>query len=353
MRCLSCRAAGLPTAKGRWGRWVPFGTCRVPTGPLSLRRGSPGHLPEVTFKKQVKPRSCRCCSSLTIREGPPKNPRFRRGWAAPIARGKNVSTVEEYVYAYILILTEDLGLPEIFSRREEIIQELHERISIIVDEIDYDFHCDILALAIKLFDGLDKNGSFETEHDEIVGTYYKYITSKFPGFRSGFFAGNRIVKTHRRVGDRYFREIFERFAEIEQEEISALDPTVAPVDGASTGDVVQAELIPASDRLVPLNHNAPEYQEVRQGIEDAIEKVSNLKTNRLSVDEKATAIAALRSASNLWEAFELKSIHIKVGIIMALEDVEKLIGEAFKMVSGALLVDFIKSLLKIWTGCDF
>lgn len=265
-----------------------------------------------------------------------------------------MSTVEEYVYAYVLVTIKELGLSEAFLKRHETLNELHGRIDGAIGDIDTHFYVDIQNISAQLFDELLSHGAFEVENDEIVGTYYKYAPHMYPSFRKNFINNSRIVQMHQRIGERYFREIFERFAELEEEE-EAEGPQVSAksTETVQATDAIEAELIPASDRMVPLNHNAPEYEEIRAGINDAIQQVAELKTNRLSPDEQASAVATLKSAASLWEAFELKAVHVKVGIIMALEDVQAAIGETFRLVAGGLLVDAIKALIKAWTGFDF
>lgn len=116
---------------------------------------------------------------------------------------------------------------------------------------------------------------------------------------------------------------------------------------------VEGEIIPASDRLVPLNHNSPEYSEIQDALAAAVDEVTNLQTNELSADEKASAVASLKSAAELWNAYQLKAIQVRVGVRMAIENVQAATGLTFQTIAGSLLLDAIKTFLKHCVGLDF
>lgn len=117
-------------------------------------------------------------------------------------------------------------------------------------------------------------------------------------------------------------------------------------------DVASTELVPASDRLVPLDHNSAPYREVKEGLAGLYEEFRSTNDLECSPSERERLLTSLSAAQKLWEAAQLKIIQIKVGIIITVEDVVALLSKAGKAVGGALLVDTIKSIVKQKTGFD-
>ncbi len=118
----------------------------------------------------------------------------------------------------------------------------------------------------------------------------------------------------------------------------------------SPDNVVEIVGIPASDRLVPINHNAPEYSEIAAQLIAVKESVRGF--NEAPEADRNRIITALEAAQTYWEALELKVIQVKVGILMAAEDAADLLANSAKAVAAALLVDAIKSFIKAHTGID-
>jgi hypothetical protein len=109
-------------------------------------------------------------------------------------------------------------------------------------------------------------------------------------------------------------------------------------------------VVPASDRLVSLDHNRPEYQQVKSGLAELKTEVAGL--NDIQADERDRLITSLSAAQSLWEAAQLKVIQIKVGIILAVEDAKAALVKVGKAVVAALIVDALKALIKSQTGID-
>ena len=113
-------------------------------------------------------------------------------------------------------------------------------------------------------------------------------------------------------------------------------------------DGVSAEIVPAADRLVPLDHNLPEHLQVKRGLEELHEAVRSVN----DLPERDRLLASLTAAESLWQAAELKIIQIKVGVIMVIEDAGRALAATAKAVGAALLVDAIKALVKAKTNID-
>jgi hypothetical protein len=113
-----------------------------------------------------------------------------------------------------------------------------------------------------------------------------------------------------------------------------------------------AAIVPAANRLVTLDHNRPEYQEIARGIEGLYEQVRQDNEVGDTAKERDRLLRSLIAAKELWSAAELHVIQIRVGVAMAVEDATNAIVKIGKAVGAALLVDLIKTFVKNATGID-
>jgi hypothetical protein len=117
-------------------------------------------------------------------------------------------------------------------------------------------------------------------------------------------------------------------------------------------DELSAELLPASDRLVPLDHNSAPYREVKEGLAALHEAIRASNDLPCSVDERDRLLASISAAQQLWDSAQLKIIQIKVGIIITLEDAFDLLSKAGKAFAKVVLIDTVKSIVKHKTGIE-
>ena len=110
--------------------------------------------------------------------------------------------------------------------------------------------------------------------------------------------------------------------------------------------VEHGELIPASDRLVTLNHNQPSYQEISEAFDEAIERAKQIRPNDVSGDEHASVVAGLAAARRLWDAFELTRMQFEVGLLLAVERAENVLKTSFNLVKGPLLMEALKAIYR-------
>lgn len=83
--------------------------------------------------------------------------------------------------------------------------------------------------------------------------------------------------------------------------------------------------IPASDRVVTINHNAPEYEEVRTGLEGIEEQLRG--SNKIGPDIKEQALAEMSASKALISARLVRLDAIKVVLIGMLRWVGKVFAE--------------------------
>ena len=104
--------------------------------------------------------------------------------------------------------------------------------------------------------------------------------------------------------------------------------------------------------MVPLNHNAPEYIEIRAGIADLTDQIREWNGDPDNPDERSRLLHGLEAAQRLWEATQLEYMQIKVGVIMAVEAVGPRLEALGKGVGWKLLIDAIKGFLKHYANID-
>ncbi|WP_324260399.1 hypothetical protein U4960_09450 [Altererythrobacter sp. H2] len=124
-------------------------------------------------------------------------------------------------------------------------------------------------------------------------------------------------------------------------------------NGLKFSDHFEAKAIPASDRLVPLNHNSAEYKEIDEGLTSLLNDVRGNNAVGETVEERERIVRSLSAAAEYWASLELKVIQIRVGVVMAVEDAGKALERVGKATAWSLLVDLIKRLVKDKTGIEF
>jgi hypothetical protein len=129
-------------------------------------------------------------------------------------------------------------------------------------------------------------------------------------------------------------------------------------DSIAISDEVEAELLPAAGRMVTIDHNSPEYEVVRAAIGDLRGELEASRgeftgSNSQPPAELDRLIFSLAAADQLWQSCQLKVIQIKVGIILALEEVAEALLTLGKCVAIEIAVDALKQIVKRSTGFDF
>lgn len=129
-------------------------------------------------------------------------------------------------------------------------------------------------------------------------------------------------------------------------EVAESLPSLSSLVQGDTTDRTKPILAPTADGVVPLNHNQPGYTEIAHGLDKAIEEALAIRPNELSGDEHATLVSALKAARELWNAFELDLMQVRVGLLMAIQEAEKALKKTFTLVKGPLLVEAIVAFFK-------
>ena len=110
--------------------------------------------------------------------------------------------------------------------------------------------------------------------------------------------------------------------------------------------------VPAADRIVPLNHNEPDYLAISEGLTAVTEAVRGFNDYEADPAERDRVLASLSSAIALWDAAQLKIVQVKVGVSLAAEDASHFLTGTAKAVAATILVDAIKAFVKNHWGFD-
>lgn len=106
-------------------------------------------------------------------------------------------------------------------------------------------------------------------------------------------------------------------------------------------------LVPAANRIVNLNHNNPEYNEIKNDLEKLHEAVRGLNDSKFDEQTKENAKNEIEAAQRLWQSTELQFIQIKIGIILAIEKAGKLLKDTAHKAMSALVIDKVNAYIKI------
>lgn len=98
---------------------------------------------------------------------------------------------------------------------------------------------------------------------------------------------------------------------------------------------------PAANRIVPLSHNEPEYLQIAEQLTDLATAVNG--DNELVPEEKSRLYGSLNGAKALWGGLEVKAIQLKIGVLMAVEEVKPAAKNKFYEVLVDALIASVKA----------
>ena len=200
---------------------------------------------------------------------------------------------------------------------------------------------------------------------------------------AAYFVSNRTDKyavTISEIREHFNFEIPDRFARIALADIYARDLSAGYLTDESLGEqtialtaagIKEAEAIiagnesdisefdtadnsvPAADRLVTLDHNSAEYQEISRKLKNLKDALRLTNDAGQSGGERDRLVDSLDAAIQLWASSQLKIIQIKVGVLMVVEDVGSALQKAGKAVGWSLIIELIKDYVKNKAGIEF
>lgn len=110
-------------------------------------------------------------------------------------------------------------------------------------------------------------------------------------------------------------------------------------------EVAEKASVPASDRIVTIDHNQSDVIKITEGIEEIGEVFRGINSAKIDEGVKNRLSNSLEAASQLWSSCELKLTQINVGILMTLEEIEPYLKDTAKAATIAGIIELIKIFL--------
>lgn len=239
--------------------------------------------------------------------------------------------INPYISVHFLRSVDTIPLPDSHSKEHELRPKLTAFFQDWAKKNNIEDICDASQLSGELFDSLVQAGQIIQEEHAFGVKYYRFANNRYQKYRDKILAGNRISQSADSVGGRYFSDIYDAY----RDQVSSFGTDIT---------------IPASDRMVSLDHNAPEYREIAEGISGLEEQVRGC--NEISPEERDYLKAGLAAAKILWDSQQLRVIQVKVGVLMAVQDAVNTLEKLGKAVALKFLIDAIKSFVRNHVGID-
>jgi hypothetical protein len=125
-----------------------------------------------------------------------------------------------------------------------------------------------------------------------------------------FYAGKSIDDCVLRMSDQFFKPFARELRRFIQKNFD--EPI--PDESSKTDKYQEIELIPASDRIVPINHNAPEYRSLISGLEGLEEQLRG--SNEVDEGLRSRAIAEVQASQKLLQAESVR-LDVARGFVIA------------------------------------
>jgi hypothetical protein len=273
-----------------------------------------------------------------------------------------VSTADILPYARLVLIKalDNQGWPEGFHRRSDLVESLKQKTIPKLQKFDPRIDEDTLdGLVDLLFDEMAKENAFPRSYDPFAGDYFTVGKDRIKLFRTNALNSNSIIAKANQIGfDSFFADVFAGFRVQQDSSARAVDGAPQVRNGERSMnqvrliDEVQADLLPASDRLVPLNHNSAPYKEIASGLAKLHEELRGANDLDCSPEERERLVASMGAARQLWDAAQLKIIQIRVGIIIAIDDAINALTAVGRATGKSMLITLIKSFVKNATGID-
>ena len=196
---------------------------------------------------------------------------------------------------------------------------------------------------------LGKNGVRKTG-DDYAGHWYKLDVASKNKIVQEVHSRNPAYNRVKAIGEEALARALIKIAEEDGLGRFPFESSEPDFDGDPTNVEV---VVPAANRLVPLNHNEPEYVEIRDHLDGIYEEFRGSNEAGSTEAERDRITRSLDAARRLWSSVELQVLQIRVGIIMAVEEALNALKKVTKASSHAILIDLIKNFVRDKTGINF
>ena len=237
-------------------------------------------------------------------------------------------------YVEAAFITEAAGRPDDLEQNfVEKVKILHNIRFLVGIDTPVDVLEQILTRALE-------TGGAELIRDEMAGEFYRFLLPRLNQiYGLATESADSLIYKYSIIGPKFLENAVSRFGDSEK------NPERPILEQPS----IQ---IPASDRIVSLNHNDPDYISIRRELSAIAEAARGINDTDISDEQRDRINKGLAAASELWEATELKLIQVKIGVVMAIEDAKPIFKETARLLAIDALIAAIKAFIKATTGVD-
>ncbi len=244
-----------------------------------------------------------------------------------------MSTNQIYQYLRVAYLIENLN-PSIFSDGYEKYEEISTRITFDVHSVAEKYSVSEIAplkdVADKIFENLLNENLIEIEDDPIAGKYYRVKKDAIPKFRIVLLSDDPIYVRVQKIGSRLFEDVFSKYAQNYDKGNFVTD-----------WDVV----IPASDRIVSLDHNQIDY--IEAPLLEVIDALSADNGDPDSLGYRERILGQLKAGRELIISGTFRAWLLKETLLTALgELIQRYSGAAIGIAASKLLELLLEQIFK-------
>jgi hypothetical protein len=230
--------------------------------------------------------------------------------------------IDPYLRTIFISEQVDLAISSGFHRRAEILPVFSQNMAALAKAYGAPSVFDTDEVAAALFSELLEHKVITEDSQRFAGKYYSVSLKRYQDFRAKFFDSDEIHKVAKRIGARFYPDVFSGY----QAHLTGLEPEQIGV--------------PASDRIVLLSDNDPGLQHIKSQTSalSAMLTTSN-DVGDLTPDE---AVAAAAEISALGAMLDQPSVRLSTIASYATKSLkwvaEKAAGAAVGKAAWALLV---------------
>lgn len=239
------------------------------------------------------------------------------------------NSIEDYALAYVLGNAERLNIPDSYMRSEELWSHFAEEIENHLASLDARGLVNTTITAQKLYELMLDYELFGVIGDAVAGDYIAYRPGKYAKFRDQILSNSPIYSVASRVGNRFYKDVFDKFSEINS--------------GTSVerGETHVDAVAPASDRVVTFSDNEISDFDIKTS--EIISAVSAQNQIDGSPGLREILLGQLKAGRELIRAGSFKLYVLEVTLVQSLTFLaQRYEKEAIGALAAALLTTLLK-----------
>ncbi|WP_394728219.1 hypothetical protein [Altererythrobacter sp. GH1-8] len=187
-------------------------------------------------------------------------------------------------------------------------------------------------IAAWLFEMFLEGGAIERRETPFAGDYFKFNQQAFQRVRPEYLQSSPVHKIAGEIGGRYYADAFEA---IEQSRLEGRESE----DTVLLGDYVDAEIVPASDRIVRLDHN--QREEIDRPVDELIKSVEAENSIDGEDGVRELVLGRLKAGRELVRAGIFSVQSLQLTLIVGLQLLVERYKETAIAIAAAKLLDLL------------